>query len=289
LSYYFVAGGMRFGYDRKIARELLGYGKFIAASSIVLYIATEIDSAVIGKLLGHTELGFYTIAFTVAHLATTNLSKIAAKIMMPAYSQLQSNPEQLRSAYLRTFGFVALAVLPASAGLIVLAEPLLFAVYGEKWLPAAVPMQILAVFGLLRSLAAFAGYLFEGVGKPQLSMIMGVVRLAVIAPLIVPATMKYGLQGAAVTVTLGMFVQWLLGVWYLRKHVGVTPPQLARAVWRPVWTTAVMTAIAWGATRLWDNHSLLGLGATLVLAMAVYGLLNLRTLTELRSSRKFGK
>jgi hypothetical protein len=120
-------------------------------------------------------------------------------------------------------------------------------------------------------------------------MIMGVVRLAVIAPLIVPATMKYGLPGAAVTVTLGMFVQWLLGVWFLRKHVGVTPPQLARAVWRPVWTTAVMTAIAWGATRLWDNHSLLGLGATLVLAMGVYGLLNLRTLTELRSSRKFGK
>jgi lipopolysaccharide exporter len=287
LSYYFVPGRVRFGFDRGIARELLGYGKFIAASSIVLYVATEIDSAVIGKVLGHSELGFYTIAFTVAHLATTNLSKIAAKIMMPAYSQLQSDPERLRSAYLRTFGFVALAVLPASAGLIVLAEPLLFAVYGEKWLPAAVPMQILAVFGLLRSLAAFAGYLFEGVGKPQLSMIMGVVRLAVIAPLIIPATMRYGLLGAAVTVTLGMLVQWLLGLWFLRKHVGVTLLQLARAVWRPVWTTALMTAIAWGATRLWDNRTLTGLAATLVLAMGIYGLLNLRTLTELRSSRKF--
>jgi O-antigen/teichoic acid export membrane protein len=288
LSYYFVAGRMRFGYDRKIARELLGYGKFIAASSIVLYIATEIDSAVIGKVLGHTELGFYTIAFTVAHLATTNLTKIAAKIMMPAYSQLQSNPAQLRSAYLRTFGFVTLAVLPASAGLIVLAEPLLFAVYGEKWLPAAVPMQILAVFGLLRSLAAFAGYLFEGIGKPKLSMVMGVVRLAVIAPLIVPATMKYGLLGAAVTVTLGMLVQWLLGIWYLRKHVEVTLPQLARAMWRPLWTTGVMAAVAYGATQLWDNRSLLGLGATLALAVGVYAILNLRTLTELRSSRKFG-
>jgi O-antigen/teichoic acid export membrane protein len=287
LSYYFVGGRMRFGWNRAIARELLGYGKFIAASSIVLYVATEIDSAVIGKLLGHTELGFYTIAFTVAHLATTNLSKIAAKIMMPAYSQLQSNPAQLRSAYLRTYGFVTLAVLPASAGLIVLAEPLLFAVYGEKWLPAAVPMQVLAVFGLLRSLAAFAGYLFEGIGKPQLSMYMGVVRLVVIAPLIIPATMAYGLLGAAATVTLGMLVQWLLGLWYLRKYVEVTLPQLARAMWRPVWTTAVMTATAYGATRLWDNHALPGLGATLVLSVAVYGLLNLRTLTELRGSRKF--
>jgi hypothetical protein len=100
--------------------------------------------------------------------------------------------------------------------------------------------------------------------------------------------MKYGLLGAAATVTLGMFVQWLLGLWYLRKYVEVTLPQLARAMWRPVWTTAVMTAVVHGATRLWDNHSLLGLGATLVLAVAVYGLLNRRTLTELRGSRKFG-
>ena len=133
LSYYFVPGRVRFGYDRTIARELLGYGKYIAASSMVLYIATELDSAVIGKVLGHAELGYYTIAFTVAHLATTNLSKIAAKIMMPAYSKLQSDPVALRNAYLRTFGFVMLAVLPASAGLIVLAEPLIYAVYGAKW------------------------------------------------------------------------------------------------------------------------------------------------------------
>jgi lipopolysaccharide exporter len=286
LSYYFVPGRIRFGFDRKIARELLGYGKYIAASSIVLYIATELDSAVIGKLLGHSELGFYTIAFTVAHLATTNLSKIAAKIMMPAYSKLQADSAALRNAYLRTFGFVMLAVLPASAGLIVLAEPLIYAVYGEKWLPAVVPLQVLAIFGLLRALAAFAGYMFEGIGKPQLSMYMGIVRLAIIAPIIVPATLEYGLFGAAVTVTLGMFAQWLLGLYYLRKHVGVTLGQLARAMWRPVWTTAVMTAIAVGATLTWDNHSLLGLGTTLVCAVLAYGVLNLRTLVELRGARR---
>lgn len=286
LSYYFVPGRVRFGYDRGIARELLGYGKFIAASSIVLYIATELDSAVIGKVLGHSELGFYTIAFTVAHLATTNLSKIAAKIMMPAYSKLQSDPAALRNAYLRTFSFVLLAVLPASAGLIVLAEPLIFAVYGEKWLPAALPLQVLAVFGLLRALAAFAGYMFEGIGRPQLSMYMGVVRLAVIAPIIVPATLKYGLPGAAVTVTLGMLAQWLLGLWYLRKYVGVRLGHLARAMWRPVWTTAAMAALAFGATLAWDNQQLVGLAATILGAMLAYGLLNLRALSELRGARK---
>ncbi len=285
LSYYFIPGRMRFGFDRGIARELLGYGKFIAASSIVLYIATELDSAVIGKVLGHSELGFYTIAFTVAHLATTNLSKIAAKIMMPAYSLLQSDPVALRGAYLRTFGFVLLAVLPASAGLIVLAEPLIFAVYGERWLPAALPMQVLAIFGLLRALAAFAGYMFEGIGKPQLSMYMGVVRLAVIAPIIVPATLKYGLLGAAVTVTLGMLAQWLLGLWYLRKYVGVRFVELGRAMWRPLWTTAAMTGIAVGATLAWDNHTLPGLATTVVTAMLAYGLLNLRTFAQLRGGR----
>jgi len=139
---------------REVARDLMRYGKFITGSSMLLYIATEIDSAVIGKVLGHAELGYYAVAFAIVTMATTQLAKVAAGIMMPAYSKLQSDIPALRNAYLRTLGLVMFAVLPASLGLVLVAEPLVRVVYGEKWLLATVPLQLLAAFGLFRSNAS---------------------------------------------------------------------------------------------------------------------------------------
>ena len=221
LSYVFVPGRPRFEFDREVARDLLRYGRFITGSSMLLYIATEIDSAVIGKVLGHAELGYYTVAFTIVHMTTTQIAKVAAGIMMPAYSKLQSDIPALRNAYLRTLGLVMFAVLPASLGLVLVAEPLVRVVYGEKWLLAAVPLQLLAMFGLFRSLAAFTGYLFEGIGQPKVAFTMAGVRLAVLLPLIVPAALYYGLAGVAILVTVGMAAQWIVGLFYLHKRLDI--------------------------------------------------------------------
>ena len=90
LSYWLVGGRPRFGFDRRVARDLLAYGKFITGSSIVLFIANEVDSAAVGKLLGPEQLGYYAMAMTTATMVTANLSKAASSIMMPAYSKLQT-------------------------------------------------------------------------------------------------------------------------------------------------------------------------------------------------------
>jgi O-antigen/teichoic acid export membrane protein len=285
LSYVFIPGRPRFEFDREVARDLLHYGKFITGSSMLLYIATEIDSAVIGKVLGHAELGYYTVAFAVVHMTTTQLAKVAAGIMMPAYSKLQSDLPALRNAYLRTLGLVMSAVLPASLGLVLVAEPLVRVVYGEKWLLAAVPLQLLAMFGLFRSLAAFTGYLFEGIGQPKVAFTMAGVRLAVLLPLIVPATMYYGLAGAATTVSAGMAAQWVVGLFYLHKRLGVGFGKILRTMWQPVWTAALMGLAAWGMMLAVDANQVWGLLATVGVAAVVYLIPNLKMLLALKNSR----
>lgn len=285
LSYVFVPGRPRFAFDRAVALDLIRYGKFITGSSILLYVATEIDSAVIGKVLDHAELGYYTVAFSIVHMTTTQLAKVSAGIMMPAYSKLQNDLPALRNAYLRTLQLVMFAVLPASLGLILVAHPLINVVYGEKWAPAAVPLQLLALFGLFRSLTAFTGYLFEGIGLPKIAFIQGAARLAVLLPLIVPATIYYGLVGAAVTVIAGMAVQWIVGLVYLHKRLGIGLGAVSVAAWQPVWTAAIMGAAAWGIMQAVDPNRVGGLLATVVAAGIVYLLLNLQMLLALKNSR----
>jgi PST family polysaccharide transporter/lipopolysaccharide exporter len=285
LSYFFIAGRPRFSFNRGVARDLLGYGKFITASAIVTFIITELDSAVIGKLLGTQQLGFYALAATVATMATLSMSQIASSVLMPAYSKLQGDAPRLHAAYLRVLGLVTLVIAPASAGLACLAEPLLHVVYGEKWLPAAVPLQLLALVGIPRALLITNGYFFEGIGKPNVALHLGLLRLAIIGPLVVPMVKAHGLAGAATTVAIGGTVQWLAGLFYLRRYAGVRVGEVAKAIWRPLWTSLAMSAAVFGITILVDPRSSIGLASAVLIGIVAYLALNVNVLRDLMARR----
>jgi O-antigen/teichoic acid export membrane protein len=284
-SYYFIAGRPKFGFDKGIARELLTYGKFITGSSMVTYIAAELDSAVIGKVAGIEQLGYYALAGTISSLVTLNLARVAAGIMMPAYSKLQNDRPALRNAYLRVLSVTLYLVLPTTIGLIVAADSLLYVVYGPKWVGAVLPLQVLSVFGIFRAVLSFNGYLFEGIGQPRVAFYLASWRLAVLAPLMVPLVKAYGIVGAAWAVTLGALVHWGGGFVYLRRYVDVTVADVFRTAWRPLLTSLIMGAAVWGMRGVVDQYSAWGLLAMVLAGAAIFAVLNLKPLLDLRRQR----
>lgn len=281
LSYYFVPGKPRLAMNWRIAVELLSYGKFITASSAVLFIATSLDTAVIGKVLGIEELGYYVLAFTIANLVTASISKLASGIMMPAYSKLQSDQAALHRAYLRTLHFVLLAVLPATVGVLLTADLMIHTVYGAKWTEAIIPLKILVVFGLFRALVSMNGYLFEGIGRPQIPLYLGLIRLIVVAPLIVPISIRYGLAGAAITVTLGMAVQWVGFLYFMRRDVGVTYTKTFLVIADPLWKSFVMGIFVYVLGLFVSDMTVIGLITLVLSGVAVYFGLNVRLITQI--------
>ena len=139
--------------------------------------------------------------------------------------------------------------------------------------------------GLLRAMAAFSGYLFEGMGVPKVAFQLGVLRLLVIVPLLIPMLKRFGLAGAAITVTLGIAAQWLGGLVYLRRLVGIRLRLVAEAIWRPLWMTIVMSGAVIACTLLVDPTSVTGLLFAIACGAIVYGALSLPVLLALRRER----
>lgn len=282
LSYWIIAGSFRFTFNAAIARELLSYGKFITGASMVLFVASQLDLVLIGKLLGAEQLGFYALAFTATQLVTTSLSKAASAIMMPAYSKLKSDLPALKRAFLRTVSLVMLVILPTTAGMILVAAPLVEVVYGEMWLPAVEPVRLLAVFGLFMSLVALSGYLFQGMGVPSVAFKLGILRLTIIAILLVPMIRQYGISGAAITVTIGIVVQWLLGLYFLRKLVAVSALEMWHAVRRPFASTLAMAVVVGSLSAAIDGSTAMGLAALVLAGVGTYVALSWSFLGALR-------
>jgi len=75
-------------------------------------------------------LGIYVVAYMLANLPATHLSKVISGVMFPAYSKMQDNPSLLLRAYLETTRVVSTVAIPLAVGLAILADELVMLVYG---------------------------------------------------------------------------------------------------------------------------------------------------------------
>jgi len=193
-------------FDLRKANELFGFGKWILGSSILIFLITQGDGIFVGKLLGATVLGFYQMAYRISNMPATEITHVISQVTFPAYSKLQDNIPKLREAYLKVLQITAFLSFPIAGFIFVLAPDFTKIFLGEKWLPMVPAIQVLVFAGLVRSIAATTGPIFNAVGTPKIATRWQVVRLFVIIALIYPFTTKWGIWGASITVFLSNFV-----------------------------------------------------------------------------------
>jgi len=184
--------------------EIFGFGKWVTATSIVVFLAVNGDDALLGKLLGTAALGLYQMAYLFANLAATEVTHIISQVALPAYSRVQDNSDRLRSAFLKTLQTTLFLSTPMSVGVLFLGPDFVRIFLGEKWTPMVASLQILAISGLIRATVATGGPLFNAASRPHLNFWMNLVRMAVMATTVFPLTRYYGLAGTSVAVLLGV-------------------------------------------------------------------------------------
>jgi O-antigen/teichoic acid export membrane protein len=286
LSFWMIPGRAHFRFDRTIAAELFSYGKFMTGLAIVVFLTLELDNALIGKVLGMEALGYYVVAYTLANLPSTHISKLVSRVMFPLFSKLQNDKPALQTEYIRGTRLILMGVIPLSVCITVLAEQIVSALYGERWSAAAGALQILAVFGCFRGLWMINGYLYNATGRPNLDFYLNLCRLVVMVALIYPLTVQYGIVGASVAVTVPMIVQFFGGIYMAHLFIGVSLPQVIR----PLLIASVQGAVV-AMILLFGKHAipatgLFGVTLLFCLGLATWTLLNIRDIRRLIRSRK---
>ncbi len=193
-------------FDRRQLRELLGFGKWVFGSSVLVFLLTQGDDALVGKLLGASTLAFYQVAYRISNLPATEITHVIFQVAFPAYSKLQDNIPKLRSAFLAALQITALLSIPLAGLTFVLALPLTTILLGEKWLPIVEAMQVLSLFGVLRSIGASLGAIALATGQPQIETKISVVQLSLLAAIIYPLTRRWGILGTSWATIVPMIV-----------------------------------------------------------------------------------
>lgn len=233
----------------KAARELITYTKWLLLNNILLVLIKNGDDAIIGKVVGPTGLGFYTIAYEISNLPTTELVYPITRAVFPGYAKIASDIKQLRKGFLDVTSLVLLLTIPVAIGVAITADLFIPLLLGEKWQQAAELAQILALFGITRVLGAGTGAVYLALGKPAVITYLACFRLAFGIPLIYFATVTAGVTGAAWAVFAIGVILVPINYFVLLRLLTLPFKDLLLAIWRPVVSSAMMAGtVIWYRT-----------------------------------------
>jgi polysaccharide transporter, PST family len=206
-------------FSRSSLRELGGFGSKIYVAEIVSWAQDNADNALVGRFLGASSLGAYSIAYNVMFVPLQRIAGPILQVMSPAYSRLQHDPERLEQVWLRSKRLSAALMVPAFVGGVVVAPDLIPVMFGEKWHHAIVPLQLLCVAGLAQTLVTLNWSVLSARSKAGRILIMQFVASGVTVTGFVLG-LRFGIDGVA-----GFFAatRWLLvaiEIWLTTEAVG---------------------------------------------------------------------
>ncbi len=263
----------RWAYDPEQARELFNYGKHIVGSGVLIYFITNLDNTFIGRVLGEEQLGYYGFAYNLANLPATHISRLIGQVLFPAYSRIRDDMQMLRSVFFRTLHYVSLVAIPVAIGTIVFAAPFIETLYGERWSPATLPLQILGIYGLLRAVAVNMGSVFKAGGKPVWLTYIALLRLVVMALFLYPATKYFGVVGVSVLSAGVSVADFLLSSYLTNRIVRGSWLDYVRALALPLVLALVSAALAkFSYARMAGGHGFIALATGTILMGVSYSL-----------------
>ena len=268
LSYVIQGKVPRIYFEKRLLKEIFRYGAFVGGAGIVVFLSTQADNAIVGKILGMKALGIYALAYTVANLPATEITQIVSKIMFPAYSTLQNDTERLKSLYLKALKLISLLAIPAAVGLWVLAPEIIRVIYGQKWLQAVIPLRVLCIYGAVRSIAATAGPIYNAIGMPKIPFLLNTGRLVMMIALIYPLTKSQGVIGTSYCVTFSIIITAIVSWKIISNLIGVTFLEIVAAIAFPVLGAGVMLLSLVITKRL----ILMALSLSTLLSLVVIGI-----------------
>ncbi len=192
-----------FNFNFQLFKEVVGFGKWITASTIFNYFYQHGDDMAVGRLLGARSLGIYDMAYRISLIPITDIADVVFRVTFPVYVKISSDLKRLRRAFLKSLGFVFLLVLPLCTVLFLFPGEIISLTLGNKWLEAVPVLRILAVFGVVRAISVFSSTVFLSLGKQNITTLISLVGLLGLGVTIVPFVLNWGLMGAAYSALFG--------------------------------------------------------------------------------------
>ena len=201
-------------------RRMLSYSLNLLGFTIINYFARQSDSFLVGKFIGSSALGVYSVAYRIMLYPLENVSRVLIRVLFPAFSEVKHDNAKFKPAYVQAISSIALVTFPLMFGLLVLANLFVVVVFGEGWGELAPLLMILSLVGLQQSIVTTVGSIYLAKGTTSLMFrIGGLNALIVVISFLIGVW--FGILGMAIAYLVANLVMLYPNLHFAWRQIGL--------------------------------------------------------------------
>ena len=194
-------------------KKLFRFGSNLMLAGLINLIFIEIYKVIIGRLYTTQLLGFYAQAENIKNVVSKNLTDIMVRVTYPTLSKVKDDINRLKDGYRKILGVISIIIFPAMIGMILVAEPMIVTLIGEKWLDAVPILKLLAISGMINHLHAVNLNILKVVNRSDLILKVTIIKRFGIAIAIVIG-LYFGFWGLIIAQVVSQFLTLFVNLYY---------------------------------------------------------------------------
>ena len=252
LYWIFCAWRPQMVFDPTEVKSVLGFSLNLSGFVMVNYFSRNADNIIVGKVRGQSELGDYQMAYNLMLTPLASITSVIAQVTFPAFARIQDDNARFRSAYVRQSMLVGLITFPLMAGMGILADPMIRAILGVKWVHAIPIFEILAPVGMVQSIWTLIGQIYTAKARTDLMF-----RTGLATSIVLVVAFLGGVRFGAVGVAAAYAIAYLVIVVYPTFAIPFRLIELrfrdfASALMPQTIITLLMALVCFGMLRAFD-------------------------------------
>lgn len=200
-----------FRWDRPSVAAIISFGKWVFVSTVISFLAIQLDRLALAAMFSLAEVGVYSIAVSLAVIVPTLATSLQSTVLFPWYSRKLAEGVPLPEAFART----RMAMMTLSSFLCTLlfagATSFFSLAYDHRYTQGSVLLHILAAGAWFSCLEAMYGATFFAAGRPKWAAISSASKVATFATLLLLLShFDLDITAAAMCLSLSEILRWMV-------------------------------------------------------------------------------
>ncbi|MEZ7979152.1 MAG: oligosaccharide flippase family protein [Myxococcota bacterium] len=168
----------RLEWDKSAWQEITKFGRWIFGSSVATFLSSQSDRLLLGRLLGMSTLGVYSVALMLSEVVGAAVSRVVSGVLYPVFSRVsQEEPEMLRDEYYAARLRLDAAALPALGALTMLGDFIVILLWDLRYVEAGWMLRVLAIRAAFACIMLPCEVCLVATGESRFGFIRSVVRM----------------------------------------------------------------------------------------------------------------
>lgn len=199
-------------------RTHFGFSGYLMFSNLLYQVYGNAFALIIGRLHTVHDVGFYNQAQKLQQLPILLMTSVISRVTFPVFSNSIEDKARLVRLLRQALAAAVFMSIPAAIMMLLLAEPLILTVYGEKWRNSIPVLEALSIAALLMPIQILNISMLTALGRADLNARLALLKFAIGISFLLLSS-PYGIIAIAIAFTCANVVNVFINTHYSKRFL----------------------------------------------------------------------